>query len=85
MGLITSVSILDQQEYQMEIEGVTQIEVDAWRSQGPQSPLIQNAFPNLSAGAREFILSGITPEKWDEMFGEPEVHVDDLEGDESAF
>jgi hypothetical protein len=29
--------------------------------------LIQNAFPNLSAGDREFIKTGITEESWEEM------------------
>lgn len=28
--------------------------------------LIQEAFPHLNAGDREFILSGITQEEWDE-------------------
>ena len=32
--------------------------------------LLQDAFPNISADDREFILSGITPEEWDEHFGE---------------
>lgn len=31
--------------------------------------LIQDAFPTLSAEDREFILSGITPEEWNETFG----------------
>ena len=30
--------------------------------------LLQNAFPNLSAGDREFIKTGITDEYWEEMF-----------------
>ena len=29
---------------------------------------LQDAFPNLSPGDREFIKTGITPEEWDEMF-----------------
>ena len=29
--------------------------------------LIQNAFPNLSAGDREFIKTGITEESWENM------------------
>jgi hypothetical protein len=29
---------------------------------------VQNAMPNLSADEREFIMSGITPTEWDEMF-----------------
>jgi hypothetical protein len=32
--------------------------------------LIQDAFPMLSADEREFIKTGITPEEWDQMFGE---------------
>lgn len=32
--------------------------------------LIQDVFPNLSPDEREFIMSGITPEEWDSMFGE---------------
>ena len=38
----------------------------SWQS----GALIQNAFPELSADAREFIKTGITPEEWEAMFGE---------------
>jgi hypothetical protein len=31
---------------------------------------IQTAMPNISAGDREFIISGITDEEWDEVFTE---------------
>lgn len=31
--------------------------------------LIQDAFPNLSASAREFIKTGVTEEEWNETFG----------------
>jgi len=31
---------------------------------------IQRAFSNLPPPQREFIMSGITPEKWDELFKE---------------
>ena len=30
---------------------------------------IQDAFPQLSADDREFLLTGITPEEWDAAFG----------------
>jgi ribosome recycling factor len=45
--------------------------------------LIQVAFPNLTADQREFILTGITKEEWDELFKE----TDDSKGetDEPAF
>ena len=38
----------------------------SWQS----GALIQDAFPELSADAREFIKTGITPEEWEAMFGE---------------
>lgn len=31
--------------------------------------LIQDAFPNLSADEREFIMTGMMPGEWDELFG----------------
>lgn len=31
--------------------------------------LIQDAFPYLTAGEREFIMTGTTEEEWDELFG----------------
>ncbi len=34
---------------------------------------IQIAMPNVSADDREFILSGITPDEWDNMFNEDNV------------
>lgn len=32
--------------------------------------LLQDAFPELSADAREFIKTGISPEEWEAAFGE---------------
>ena len=34
--------------------------------------LIQDAFPDLNPEQREFIMTGYTPEDWDEIFGELE-------------
>lgn len=47
---------------------VTQDQIDAWRT----GVLLQDAMPNVSAGDREFIKTGITPEEWDETFGSGE-------------
>lgn len=33
-----------------------------------ERPLIQDAFPDMTANQREFILSGITPDEWDDTF-----------------
>jgi hypothetical protein len=44
---------------------VSQAQLDAWNS----GELIQRAMPDLSADDREFILTGILPHQWDELFG----------------
>lgn len=44
---------------------VTQEQMDRFAR---RETVIQNIFPNLSAGDREFILSGYTEDDWDEMF-----------------
>lgn len=31
--------------------------------------LVQNAFPHLDSNQREFIMTGITPNQWEETFG----------------
>jgi len=35
--------------------------------------MIQDAMPFLCADRREFLLSGLTPEMWDEMLNEPSL------------
>lgn len=40
-----------------------------WRSGGQ---LIQNAMPHLDAEEREFLMTGVTPAEWKEIFGEEE-------------
>jgi hypothetical protein len=56
---------------------ITQEQLDDWLS----GTLIQKAFPHLSASEREFILSGITDDEWDELF----VEEDSTDEDEDAF
>ena len=34
--------------------------------------LVQNIFPHLTPGEREFLISGITPEEWENEFGKLE-------------
>lgn len=43
-----------------------------WLNMDPR-PFIQTHFPELSADEREFIMTGSTPEEWDNAFGEEEV------------
>lgn len=44
---------------------------ERWLSMTPsERPFIQVFFPELNEDEREFILTGITPDEWDEAFGE---------------
>jgi len=43
---------------------VTQEQLDAWQG----GELIQNAMPNISPDDREFLMTGLTPDDWNEMF-----------------
>ena len=36
----------------------------------PDGPLLQVALPGLTMGEREFLMTGTTPEEWDELFGD---------------
>lgn len=35
-------------------------------------PSIQDFFPNLAPDQREFLLTGVTPEEWNDVFGDDE-------------
>ncbi len=48
---------------------ITQEQYERWLN---QEDLIQNIMPNISADDREFIISGITSEEWDDAFSEDE-------------
>ena len=61
--LITRTSTLSGHISSMNID-VTLEQVASWE----QGELVQNAMPNLSADEREFIMTGITPTEWNEMF-----------------
>lgn len=45
---------------------ITEDQIEAWHA----GQLIQNAFPKLDADQREFLMTGIMPDSWDEKFGE---------------
>ena len=47
---------------------ISREQYDAWLA----GTLIQDAFPNLSPAEREFIKTGIAPDDWAELFGEPD-------------
>lgn len=47
---------------------VTEAQLDLYEG----GALLQNAFPNLTPGEREFIKTGITQSEWEAIFGEDE-------------
>lgn len=70
---ITKVSQMSKLEHTMELD-VTQEQLDRY-AKGIE--LVQNVFPDLPAPEREFIISGITPIEWDEMFNGWEADDDE--------
>jgi hypothetical protein len=69
--LITRKSAFTNNVHTMDIN-VTQEQLSAWES----GTLIQNAMPHLSVDEREFIMTGITPQEWEDAFGGSEDEDD---------
>lgn len=51
---------------------ITQEQLDRWVD---GNELIQNIFPSLTKGEREFLVTGITPEEWRKEFGWPKLLI----------
>ena len=64
---VTKQSIITRKMNTMELP-ITQEHLDMYETVG--DILVQDAFPNLDIGQREFLISGITPDEWVETFGE---------------
>lgn len=61
---IARTSVMSGKRRTMELD-VTEGQMLEWQNGG----LIQDVMPNLSADEREFIMTGVTPEEWDELDG----------------
>jgi hypothetical protein len=66
--LITNISQLSGKETTMELD-VTYEQMERFENRRQNGEYVQTIFPNLTAPEREFILSGITPTEWEQMFG----------------
>jgi len=66
---VTRQSVLTRKINTMELP-ILQEHLDIYDNVG--DILVQDAFPNLNAEQREFLLSGITPQEWKDTFGEDE-------------
>jgi len=60
---VTKTSGFTGKEHTMDLP-ITPEELERWRS----GALIQDVFPQLSADQREFLMTGVTKEEWDETF-----------------
>ena len=60
---ITKVSMLSKLERSLELD-VTDEEIKAWKA----GMLIQDAMPRLNTDDREFMMTGITAEEWEERY-----------------
>jgi hypothetical protein len=67
--IVTKQSIVSGKVYQMELD-VTQQQLNDFAN--GRLGLAQEAFPHLSIDEREFIISGIHPAEWKQLFGELE-------------
>lgn len=73
--LITKKNMLTQKENTMDLP-VTQEQLNRFMD----GEFVQDVFPNLTPGEREFLLNGITPDEWNEIFkdeGEEDEYVED--------
>lgn len=66
MGIIIKKSIISGKMSEMEIDVTLEQLIDF---DNGKLGLIQEAFPHLSVQEREFIISGIHPTEWEQLFG----------------
>ena len=64
---VTRQSVLTRKINTMELP-ISQEHLDMYDTVG--DILVQDAFPNLDKGQREFLISGITPQEWNKYIGE---------------
>ncbi len=68
---ITMTSMLSGKTRTRDIN-ITETQVEAWKS----GKMIQDVMPDIIAADREFLITGVTAEEWDEAFP-PEDYDDE--------
>ena len=66
--LVSNISQLSGKESTMELD-VTIEQLERFENRRENGEHVQTIFPNLTKGEREFLLTGITPIEWVQMFG----------------
>ena len=69
--LVTMTSSISGTQATLEIN-VTEEQLDRVLNRRANGELIQNIVPHLPQEEREFLISGITPQEWNNLFGERE-------------
>lgn len=64
---IKRISQYSGKENKMDLP-ITLEQLIRWKS----GELAQRVFPHLSMAEREFLITGMTPEEWDELYGDEE-------------
>lgn len=64
---LTRISMFSGKEHTLDLP-ITQCQLEEWIN----GALIQDVMPNLTSDQREFILTGVTAEEWDEAFKDDE-------------
>ena len=64
---ITRTSMFSGVERTLDLP-ITEAQLSDWKA----GTLIQNAMPELTADEREFVMTGVTTEEWDDEFGDEE-------------
>jgi len=70
--LITRISQISKTHNSMELD-ITYEQLDRVNNRHLSKELIQNIVPNLSKEEREFLITGITPKEWNELFNPIDV------------
>ena len=66
---VTRTSSLSGNVYTMELD-VTQEQLDRFEKRRENGEYVQTIFPHLTSEEREFIMTGISPTEWDEIFNQ---------------
>ena len=70
--LITRISQISNTHNSMELD-ITYEQLDRVNNRHLSKELIQDIVPNLSKEEREFLITGITPKEWNELFNPIDV------------
>lgn len=69
--LITNTSQISGVETTLELD-ITEEQLERFFNRRENGEYVQTIFPNLTPAEREFILTGVSPKEWEQIFGSPE-------------